>query len=72
MDAGSLRRLSNAVPSALRVLQDAVERFSLSARGHDRLLKVSRTIADLGGHRQVEERHVLEALAFRAGQAVYQ
>jgi magnesium chelatase family protein len=72
MDAGSLRRLSKAVPSALRVLQDAVERFSLSARGHDRLLKVSRTIADLGGHRQVEERHVLEALAFRAGQAVYQ
>ena len=72
MDAGSLRGLANASPSALRILQHAVDRLSLSARGHDRILKVGRTIADLSGELKVEECHVLEALSLRAGQAVHQ
>jgi magnesium chelatase family protein len=42
-----------------------VERFGLSARGYDRVLKVARTIADLGGADHVAAGHVGEALQYR-------
>ncbi len=50
---------------ALRVLRDAASRMALSARAHDRVLKVARTIADLDGAARVGERHVAEALRYR-------
>jgi len=40
--------------------------MALSARAYHRLIKVSRTIADLDGAERVEEWHVLEALQYRA------
>jgi magnesium chelatase family protein len=68
LDAGGLQHLVDADPAAIRMLRTAVERFSLSARSHDRILKVARTIADLGGQRRVQSRHVAEAIAFRGVQ----
>ena len=47
------------------LLQRAVERFGLSARGYDRVLKVARTIADLCGADRVGGEHVAEALQYR-------
>jgi magnesium chelatase family protein len=47
------------------LLRQAVPRFGLSARGYDRVLKVARTIADLGGAQQVGVEHVAEALQYR-------
>lgn len=44
----------------------AVDRLGLTGRGHDRLLRVARTLADLGGSRDVGARHVAEALQFRS------
>jgi magnesium chelatase family protein len=63
-------------PAALRVLAvpdergrqllaTAIERFHLSGRAHDRVLRVARTLADLEGTAQVSARHVAEALQFR-------
>ena len=46
-------------------LGGAVERFGLTGRGFDRILKVSRTVADLAGSVRVEADHVFEALSFR-------
>ncbi|HUR83772.1 MAG TPA: YifB family Mg chelatase-like AAA ATPase [Solirubrobacteraceae bacterium] len=46
-------------------LQRAYARGELSARGHGRILRVARTIADLAGDVRVRERHVGEALGFR-------
>ena len=38
---------------------------STSARTYTRILRVARTIADLGGSEKIEERHILEALQFK-------
>jgi magnesium chelatase family protein len=51
--------------SARRVLDAAVRRLTLSARGYDRVRKVARTIADLDGVDQIGGDHVAEALQFR-------
>jgi magnesium chelatase family protein len=50
---------------ALRVLRDAAARMALSARAHDRVLKIARTIADLDLAARVGERHIAEALRYR-------
>ena len=47
------------------LLQAAMRRMHLSARGYHRVLKVSRTIADLGGAEPIGVAHVAEALQYR-------
>jgi magnesium chelatase family protein len=48
-----------------RVLARAMERFGLSGRGRQRVLKVARTVADLAGERAVTAAHISEALTLR-------
>ncbi|HEY3119910.1 MAG TPA: YifB family Mg chelatase-like AAA ATPase [Vicinamibacteria bacterium] len=48
-----------------RLLATAMSRLGLTGRGHDRLLRVARTIADLEGHEGLSARHIAEALQFR-------
>jgi len=48
------------------LLRAAIQQLSLSARAYDRLLKVARTIADLGGVDDIEVAHVAEAIQYRS------
>lgn len=52
-------------PAVQTLLRTSAERLGLSPRSYHRLIKVSRTIADLEQSEHIEEKHVLEALQYR-------
>jgi magnesium chelatase family protein len=61
-----IESVARLAPGARKLLLDAVDQMALSARAYHRLIKVSRTIADLDGAGNVGDEHVLEALQYRA------
>jgi magnesium chelatase family protein len=67
LTATHVRALVRLAPPGAAVLRRAYARGTLSPRGHDRVLRVARTIADLAGSEAVATDHLLEALSLRQG-----
>jgi magnesium chelatase family protein len=65
MTLAELRDACRLQAAAKRMLADGHSRLKLSGRGHDRVLRLSRTIADLDGSGRVSEEHVARALTLR-------
>ncbi|MBR1673048.1 MAG: YifB family Mg chelatase-like AAA ATPase [Fretibacterium sp.] len=64
---GLVRRCLTLPAGAHAYLADMAGRLNLSGRGLSRVLKVSRTIADLAGERDIQKPHLAEALMYRGG-----
>jgi magnesium chelatase family protein len=65
MNAAQIKKYCQIDPSGMNLLRTAVNQFQLSARSYHRLLKVSRTIADLEQSPKIEARHIGEAIQYR-------
>lgn len=66
MNGRMLREFASPDQTGMRLLRAAMEKLDLSARAYDRILKVSRTIADLDGSQQVQPAHLAEAINYRS------
>ena len=66
INAGLLHSVCKIDDKANKLLKNAFEKMGLSARAYDRILKVSRTIADLEGSETITAAHVAEAVQYRS------
>lgn len=65
MSTRDVKEFCSLSPECQNLLRQAVTTFQLSARSYYRLIKVSRTIADLSGEKEISPAHLAEALQYR-------
>jgi magnesium chelatase family protein len=65
MQSAQLRKYCAVSHPVKELLRGAIQQLGLSARAYDRILKLSRTIADLAGSAEIEVPHVAEAIQYR-------
>jgi len=66
MSARDIERYCPLDPEGHKLLETAVQRLGMSARGISRILKVARTIADLEGSPNIRTPHLAEAIQYRS------
>jgi predicted ATPase with chaperone activity len=66
MTARQVRKFCALKPEAMSLLKAAMEDLRLSAGGHDKVLRVARTIADLEGSKDIKPQHIAEAVGYRS------
>ena len=71
MSSRQVARHCRLSPECERLLERAMQRLALSARAHDRILKVARTIADLVGEEAIAPAHLAEAVQYRTLDRTY-
>jgi magnesium chelatase family protein len=65
MSSKQLKEICKITAAGQNLLKAAMEKLNLSARAYDRILKVSRTIADLSASDDIKPEHLAEAIQFR-------
>jgi magnesium chelatase family protein len=71
MSSRQIRAYCDLGSDSERMLERAMQQQGLSARGHDRILKVARTIADMEASPQIESKHIAEAIQYRTLDRTY-
>ena len=66
MSPNMVRNICDINDAGRSLIKRAMEKLGLSARAYDRILKVSRTIADLAGSEKIELEHLAEAIHYRS------
>ena len=66
MSTRQLRRFCALDEEARTILHTAMDELGLSARAHDRILRVARTVADLDGSADIQQPHLNEAISYRS------
>lgn len=66
MQHRQIKETCGMTPRAQQILADVFNRLHLSARAYDRIIKVSRTIADLQGKDIIDAEQIAEAVSYRA------
>ena len=66
MSAAQLRQYCQMDEAGNTLMKNAFEKLRMTARSHDRILKVARTIADLDGSEQIAAEHLAEAISYRS------
>jgi magnesium chelatase family protein len=66
MNSKSMKQICEINKPGQQLLKMAMEKLNLSARAYDRILKVSRTIADLADCKDIETEHLAEAIQYRS------
>jgi magnesium chelatase family protein len=65
MSTREIRQYCQLSDAAMNLLRNSIQEMGLSARAHDKVLRVARTIADLDGRADVLPEHVSEAVNYR-------
>jgi magnesium chelatase family protein len=71
MSSRQIRTYCDLGSDSERMLERAMQQQGLSARAHDRILKVARTIADMEASPQIESKHIAEAIQYRTLDRTY-
>lgn len=71
MTSRQIRTYCDLSTDCERLLERAIVQQGLSARAHDRILKVARTVADLEGAQHIEAKHIAEAIQYRTLDRTY-
>lgn len=66
MSVPATKKFCNLSEECEELMKNAFDNLKLSARAHDRILRVARTIADLEGSEDIKPEHIAEAIAYRS------